>query len=174
MDNESEENDYDSSTLRYMKMGQVYSPERRSEFEGSVKQWLRKYITTNHSNEDVVICIAPGHKAGDQSSFMYDLIRQFISENDDLNLEDGCDLLERYKTIPKQATAGANRNEQTHRDSIRIKDGEVNNRGKIVIILDDVWTSGCTARVCEEKIRTTGPKDVKLLAIGRTVPRMYM
>lgn len=182
MDHETGDNDYDSSTLRYMKMNDVWSQGRQTAFEDRVKEWLRGYIMKKYSKETIVMCIAPGHKAFDKSSFMYSLVGQFIAKNHDLRLEDGRDLLERYKTIEKQTNVGSNRNEQTHRDSIRINGDEEDNsdeedfsevnKGKIVIILDDVWTTGCTLRVCEEKVRTTGPKDVKILAIGKTVQRM--
>ena len=171
--------DYDSSTLRYMKMGQVYNPFRRLEFETRVKEQLRLYITYCLPGETVVLAVAPGHEANDYSSFMYDLVGEFLSENyQQLHLEDGRSLLERSKTIGKQATAGANRNESTHRESISLNlhcpppppPPHLPNEGKVVVILDDVWTSGCTLRVCEEKVRNTGPKDVRLVAIGKTVP----
>ena len=206
MDRKSGKNDYNSSTLRYMKMGQVYNQIRQLKFESRIKKWLKEYIHDNFFDETVVLAIAPGHIAYDNSSFMYDLVGEFISENHDLPvcIEDGRSLLVRYKTIKKQATAGANRSESTHRESIDINiDEEDNNyyyhdydydddyyyydyyyndeeeednisrlnEGKVVIILDDVWTSGCTLRVCEEKVWTTGPEDVHLLAIGKTVPR---
>ena len=190
MDYETGENDYDSSTLRYMKIGEVYSPFRRSDFELRVKQWLKKYIKKHLSGETVVLAVAPGHKKYDNSSFMYDLVGEFISENHKLHIEDGRSLLVRYRTIEKQATAGANRRESTDRKSICINTEEEDddseededseeeeeedsisqlNEGKVVVILDDVWTSGCTLRVCEEKVWTTGPEDVRLLAIGKTV-----
>ena len=165
---------YDSSTLRYMKMGHVYNPFRRLEFETRVKEQLRLYITYCLPGETVVLAVAPGHEAKDYSSFMYDLVGEFLSENyQQLHLEDGRSLLVRSKTIEKQATAGANRNESTHRESISLNcppPPHLPNEGKVVVILDDVWTSGCTLRVCEEKVRTTGPKDVRLVAIGKTVP----
>lgn len=168
MDYETQENDFDSSTLRYMKMNNVFDPYRQSAFEARVKKWLKDYINNNYSEGTVyVMCIAPGHEAFDDSSFMYSLVKQFIDENKDLNLEDGRHLLQRYITIEKQSNAGANRNEETHRNSIMINID--NSNGKIVIILDDVWTTGCTLRACEEKVRTTGPRDVKILAIGKTV-----
>ena len=182
MDYESGDNDYDSSTLRYMKMGQVYDQSRRSDFELRVKKWLKQYIKKHLSGEAVVLAVAPGHEKYDNSSFMYDLVREFMSDNRKLHIEDGCSLLVRYKTIEKQSQAGANRSESTHRRSIRInidideEDAEEEediiaqlNEDKVVIILDDVWTSGCTLRACEDKVWTTGPKDVRLLAIGKTV-----
>jgi hypothetical protein len=164
--------DYDSSTLRYMKMKTVGDPSRQKEFETRVKEWLKLYITNILPGETVVLAVAPGHLADDNSSFMYNLAGEFRSENSQLCIEDGRSLLMRYKTIEKQSGAGANRSETTHRDSICISlTSPLINQlpGKVVVILDDVWTSGCTLRVCEEKMRTTGPKDVRLLAIGKTV-----
>ncbi|MCG8626821.1 MAG: phosphoribosyltransferase, partial [Proteobacteria bacterium] len=163
---------------RYMKTGQVYNQSRRLEFETRVKEQLKSYITSSLPGETVVLAVAPGHEAYNYSSFMYNLVGQFILENcQQLNLEDGRNLLERSKTIEKQATAGAYRNESTHRESISLNlhcppppPPRLPNEGKVVVILDDVWTSGCTLRVCEEKVRTTSPKDVRLVAIGKTVP----
>ena len=169
-------NDYDSSTLRYLKMNLVYDQYRRQLFEYQVKTWLMNYIMKYHQMDAVVIYIAPGHEANDYSSFMYDLITKFIAQATAVNLSvvNGGNLLVRHTTIPKQSAAGSNRYEETHRNSIMIQgdgiyDISAINSGKVVIILDDVWTSGCTLRVCGEKIRATGPKDVKLMAIGRTV-----
>ena len=161
-------NDYDSSTLRFMKMNSVFGPVRKSAFETMVKVKIRDYIAVTYPGEDIVLTVAPGHKANDASSFMYQLVGEIISENPNLKLTNGSALLVRVNDIPKQATAGGNRSEQTHRDSIVVNDPLIA-MGKIVIILDDVWTTGCTLRVCEEKIRTIGPKDVKLLAIGKTI-----
>ena len=174
LDTCSQEEKFNSDTLRYMKQDSVFDQSRKSAFEQKVKNWLKEYIITNCSEEDVVIAIAPGHEAYNESSFMYKIVRQFISEYSDIAIEDGSALLVRYKSIEKQATSKGIRSESTHRESIRIKDSDKKdvsllNEGKIVIILDDIWTSGCTLRVCEEKMRTTGPKDVKLLAIGKTV-----
>ena len=158
-------------------MGKVYNQSRRLQFETRVKEQLKLYITSSLPGETVVLAVAPGHTAYDNSSFMYNLVGQFILENcQQLNLEDGRSLLERSKTIEKQATAMANRNESTHRESISLNPPPppppppLPNEGKVVVILDDVWTSGCTLRVCEEKVRTTGPKDVRLVAIGKAVP----
>ena len=162
--------DKDSQTLVFMKGGRVDDKSRKLDFEQRVKGWLKTYLTQNHKEDSVLICLAPGHKAGDNSSFMHALVQQFIAEHTDLGVEDGTDVLVRHKTVQKQTEAKSKRSETTHRESIKIKEGSVSkiNHSKVVIILDDVWTTGCTLRVCGEKIRATGPKDVKLLAIGKT------
>jgi hypothetical protein len=168
---------YDSRTLIFMKMGQVFDQSRQVIFESRVKEWLKHYISYYFPGETVVLAVAPGHLEYNNSSFMYRLIGEFILENFlQLCLEDGRSLLVRCKTIEKQSDAGANRNETTHRESICIHlscppppPPHLPNEGKVVIILDDIYTSGCTLRVCEEKVRTTGPKNVRVLAIGKTV-----
>ena len=67
-----------------------------------------------------MLAVAPGHEAFDWSSFMYSLVGEFISENPQPSVEDGCRLLTRYITIEKQSCAGANRTEITHRASISV------------------------------------------------------
>ena len=164
--------DYDSNTLRYMKMNAVYDRSRQSNFERRVKDWIKHYIVENFPRENVMIAVAPGHLAYDTSSFLYRLVPELVNENkQDLNLEDGSDLLIRHKGLeiyaPKQVTVGGIHSEKTHHNSIRTN--KLNVKGKCVIIVDDVWTTGCFLRVCEEKVRSIGPKDVRLLTIGKTI-----
>jgi len=54
----------------------------------------------------------------------------------------------------------------THLNSIRVV-GDV--ADKVVCILDDIWTSGCTLRACRQLVTNHGAKKVYLLAIGKTV-----
>ena len=64
---------------------------------------------------------------------------------------DGRQQLIRIKDVPKQSQTPGLCNEDTHRGTIDLK-GSPDNTGKTVIILDDVWTSGSTLRVCKEVI----------------------
>lgn len=165
-------NDYDSSTIRFIKMNSVRDPERQQKFEEKVKKWLRKFIMSNFPDDTVIIAIAPSSKAFTKTSFMYDLIEEFIDEYDsDLDIKNGSDMLERYKTIPEQKYIPRyKRRESTHRNSIRISSSVSRlSRRKNVVILDDVYSSGCTLRVCKELMLKTNPKNVKIVAIGKTV-----
>ena len=165
--------DYDSNTIRFIKMKNVRDPERQPEFERRVKAWLKQFIRSNFPDDTVVIAIAPSSTAFTKTSFMYGLIETFIAENSDLAIEDGSNMLVRYKSIQKQTSITRYfRDESTHRDSLRIEgadDISKLNEGKVVVILDDVYTSGCTLHVCREKVLQTSPKDVKIVAIGKTV-----
>ena len=78
---------------------------RQPKFESRVKQWLRKFIIieTYFPDDTVVIAIAPSSKAFKKTSFMYGLMQKLIDEYDsDLDIKDGSDMLEHYKTIPQQ------------------------------------------------------------------------
>ena len=75
-------------------------------------------------------------------------------------------LLQRHTQVQKQATSSGMRDINTHLNSIKVV-GEV--AGKVVCILDDVWTSGCTLRACHQLVTEQGAKKVYLLAIGKTV-----
>lgn len=165
-------NDYDSSTIRFIKMKDVRDPYRQPNFEKRVKEWLKQYIKLTFPNDTVVIAIAPSSSALTKTSFMYSLIEAFIAENSDLNIENGSDMLVRHTSVQKQTSISRYfREESTHRASICIGGDNISNLnvGKVVVILDDVYTSGCTLRVCREKVWQTSPKDVKIIAIGKTV-----
>ena len=169
----------DSQTLSYLKQGfltEDYQQQRKRDFYKRIKSWLKKIVVSCKSDGSVVITIAPGHKADpNPSGFMHDVVGEFLDKNESLNITDGRGQLIRTKKVPKQSQTPGYRGESTHRGTIAInpsfKDYEDLNEDKIVLILDDVWTSGSTLRVCKEVMLTTNPKEVKLLAIGKTVPQ---
>ena len=157
----------DSQTLNYMKMGGLRDQQREADFRSKILRWLKREL---YDLESVVIAIAPGHKANpNPAGFMHDIIGQLLVDPS-LNVIDGRQLLIRTKTVSKQSQTPGMRSEDTHRGTIEIID-HVDNTGKVVVILDDIWTSGCTLRVCEEVMLATNPNEVKFFAIGKTVQR---
>lgn len=168
--------DYDSQTLLYLKMGGVWNQQRRDEFVGRICGWLQELLGPMNTPQDriVVLTVAPGHSPFSLPSFMHDIIGNVLAMTPPPHpyLEDGRYQLIRTIEVTKQATSLAPRTKETHRYSIAVNgEGDIStlNQGKIVFILDDIWTSGCTLSVCKEKIIATGAADVKLLAIGKTV-----
>ena len=171
--------DWDSTTLIYMKSGTVYDPDRKQQFVGKVVAWLQKKVEERLLGETqaayVVIAVAPGHSPTSPLSFMHEIVGTVIQNNlfQDgermvSRVHDGRNLLIRTWEVAKQATSHEIRSEETHRNSIAVNPSGVDVTGKIVCVLDDVWTSGCTLRVCAEKIRNAGANDVRMLAIGKT------
>ena len=101
---------------------------------------------------------------------MHDVVGELLTLHP-TSIDDGRRQLIRIKDVPKQSTSKIH-DESTHRGTIAInRDSRAKdlNKNKTVIILDDVWTTGCTLRVCKEVMLTTNPKQVKLLAIGKDV-----
>ncbi len=157
----------DSQTLVYMKGGTVYDQARKEDFIKRVVAWLKAQCIGNN----VVMAIAPGHEATkDPSGFMHEIVGIVIANNP--TITDGRQLLVRNETVLKQSRTSGVRDESTHRGTISINPRftvQDLNKDKTVIILDDVWTSGSTLRVCKEVMLTTNPEQVKLYVIGKTV-----
>ena len=163
----SGQQDRNSQTLVYLKMGNVYSEDRKDEFIGQIQTRLSKHINeirSKHPGEEIVFGFAPGHSPSSPDSFM-------ITELDvnslckDPNFSVYPKLLERSVEVPKQATGGY-RSVDTHLDSIKVTE---NLAGKIVCIMDDVCTSGCTLAACRQLVKGRGATKVYTLAIGLTV-----
>jgi ComF family protein len=80
------------------------------------------------------------------------------------------DLLERVKATPplrglgrkarRDALRGAFRVPERHRDAIR---------GRTIILIDDVYTSGATANGCARMLKRAGAAEVQVLAWARVV-----
>ena len=116
----------------------------------------------------MVITIAPGHEANpNPTGFMHDIVGELLVACP--AVVDGRQQLIRTRNVDKQSQTPGPRSEVTHRGTIELP-SLPDNTGKTVIILDDVWTSGSTLHVCKEVIEGTNPSQVKLFAIGKTVP----
>ena len=159
--------DRDSQTLVYLKMGNVYDESRKYEFIGNIQAWLKrciKKIKAKHPGKEIIFGFAPGHSPGSPDSFMItELNVQSLSTDPRFSVKPK--LLQRHTAVPKQATGG-HRSVEIHLDSIRVTR---NLTGKIVCILDDVWTSGCTLTACSELVEQKGVEHVYVLAIGKTI-----
>ena len=141
-------------------------------FSRRVVAWLQEKLKLVPEDQDVVLTIAPGHSPTSLPSFVHNLVGMLLSHNP--RLIDGRQQLVRIKDVPKQAYSKEKRTRETHRNSIRVDTSRKRNistlnRGRVVFILDDVWTSGCTLSAYKEKIMETGATGVILLAIGKTV-----
>ena len=163
----------DSQTLNYIKIGYNLKKERKEKFLDDVFDWLKSYCEEYRAS-DLVIAIAPGHKATDDpSGFMHDIVGELLDESKFSAIIDGREMLVRTKSIDKQSKSQGKRSAGVHKGTIGISSSfEVEDvKGKTVLILDDVWTSGGTLSECRKVVMdNTKPEEVKLLAIGKTVP----
>ena len=80
---------------------------------------------------------------------------------------DMTDYLIRTKEIEKLATGG-NRNIDVHLDSIAVDPG-VSVTGEVILVVDDVTTSGNSLYASRDILLRNGASRVALLALGQTV-----
>ena len=164
-----ENNDYDSGTLVFIKGGTVYDIDRKDEFISRISNWLEKKVKKIiDKDEKIIVTIAPGHKKDEKpTGFMHDIVTKLAKKCPAMVIDGGQQLI-RTKGVEKSATTPGLRSMKKHEGTIEIN-GKPDNEGKVVIILDDVWTSGSTLSACKKVMRDTKPKEVKLFAIGKTV-----
>ncbi len=112
---------------------------------------------------DFAICVVPSHDPAKQRGPLHELAAKLVGK---MGRTDASSCLVRHTLIPKLATGG-DRAKQVHLDSIRIEHPELI-RGKSVLILDDVTTSGGSIGACMDLLRVAGAVDVRALCIGKT------
>ena len=163
----SGQQDWDSQTLVYLKMGSVYDEGRKYEFIHRIQTWLKKCIEeikAKHPSKEIVFGFAPGHSPNSSDSFMItDLEISSLCSDPKISVHHN--LLKRFVQVPKQATGGM-RSKYIHLNSIQVTKDLA---GKIVCIMDDVWTTRCTLNACIELVKQRGAKQVYVLVIGKTV-----
>ena len=159
----------EDADLLYLTKSKLFSEEKKTSMCKKINDWLKDKVKAPKEDSPIVIAVAPGHKEdSNPDGFMHGIARTLLDSL--VDLEDGTQQLIRTKTIEKQATSGGVRSMETHNGTIGTK-GNPNNKGKVVIILDDFWTSGCTLNSCKKVMETTNPKAVKLIVLGKTVPK---
>jgi predicted amidophosphoribosyltransferase len=117
----------------------------------------------SHISAGVAIAYVPSHDSEKTQSGVRD-VAIAIAANGRIDAT-GC--LVRHKTVDKLATGGA-RDSQVHLDSIRVQN-KILIRGKEVLLLDDVTTSGNSLTACRKILLDAGATTVQMLAFARTV-----
>lgn len=113
--------------------------------------------------DDVTICIVPSSDADNKTSGMCMLGERRATNG----RKNGVYYLNRYKTIDKLATGG-NRNMDVHFKSINvITDMDI--RGDIVLLMDDVTTTGNSLYACKEILLENGVDKVEMFALGKSI-----
>lgn len=111
--------------------------------------------------ENWVAVVVPSHTAGGWSAGLEAVLR---SSTNRFNV---CpNVLCRVRTIDKLAHGG-DRSIETHLDSIIVQTPE-SVRGRTVLLIDDIWTSGNSLRACRRLLREAGAEVLAAIALGKT------
>ena len=73
--------------------------------------------------------------------------------------------LKRTRKIDK-LSSGGNRSLSVHLQSLEVDCAGI--RGKMVVILDDVTTTGKSLKACEKKLETCRPNSIRAIVFGKT------
>ena len=162
-----------SQTHSYLKQEYDLEYTRETDFYKRVLSSLK--IELPKFGKEVILALVPGHKKDpNPDSLVHILARKLLvscrQQEKPAPFQEQL-LLIRTQTVPKSATSQGPRTKATHRGTIEVSPNSPDCSGKVVVILDDIWTSGSTIQVCAEVVRGKYPRvrDIKLFVIGRTV-----
>ena len=167
--------DEDSQNLVYAKSTRGFlNEDRKKLFYSRILKWLDDDFTKIDSS---VIAIAPGHEANpNPSGFMHEIVNQINNTK-----FDGSIPLYRIMTVSKSTETPGPRSNAKHEGTISLHLPTISPtspltvlpstnfyQDKVIIILDDIWTSGSTLCACKDVVKALSPKAILLFAIGRT------
>ena len=161
--------DKDSQTIVFIKKRDIH-PLRKQNFITRIEDWLRGCIDdikATHPREKVVLGFVPGHLPSTHEKFHAGFLTEMdINDlcNDHFTIDNN--MLVRTTATESQAAAGGERSIQKHLETITVA-GDV--QGKIVCIMDDVWTTGSTMNACSQLVTEAGAKQVYTIVVARTV-----
>lgn len=113
--------------------------------------------------EGVTICVVPSSNA-DKTESGIGMLEDMLAANGRVNK---VYYLRRTETIDKLAYGG-NRNKEIHMKTIStIEDVDIS--GEIVLLMDDVTTTGNSLYACKGILLQHGAKSVKMFALGKAV-----
>lgn len=137
-------------------------PKKQKASLHTLTQILLPLLPSSHGN--LAIAAVPSSTKNNQEHGITKLA-QFLAQ--ELSVMDATHCLQRVITIPKAATGGT-RKKSIHENSLDVEHPE-ELKGKTILLLDDVVTTGNSISVCTDKL-LTAPEIVLVssLVLGRT------
>lgn len=113
--------------------------------------------------DGISVCVVPSHKHSETNQSGIARLARMLARQ---NRIDKVDCLLRKKTIDKLANGGS-RSEQVQRESLMLNP-EMGISGDVILLVDDVTTSGISLKICRELLIEAGAERVAMLALGKS------
>lgn len=114
--------------------------------------------------ENVTICVVPSSDENKKNTGMTMLGEKLAKDGNRINK---VYYLQRERSIEKLATGGS-RQKEVHMTSISTLD-EMGIQGDVVLLMDDVTTTGNSLYACKEILLSNGAEKVEMFALGRAI-----
>ena len=114
--------------------------------------------------EDVTICVVPSSDENKKNTGMTMLGEMLAQDGKRINK---VFYLQREHSIDKLATGG-NRDKSVHLNSISTLD-DMEISGDVVLLMDDVTTTGNSLYACKEILLSKGANKVEMFALGKAI-----
>lgn len=131
---------------------------------------FKKYIINNliTQNKQFVICCVPSHNECNEINNVMSKVIKKIKKKFLVNyLIDGSNVLFRKYIIDKSAYNTSARSLEKQYNSIGIRNKELIN-DKVVLLIDDIYTTGASINACKKKLIEYGAKKVILFTFAKT------
>ena len=155
--------------------GEKVRNSRFDDFSSTILDFKKGYAQTiEHFRKSVAkviasgfpVCVVPSHMASSDNSASPTarLAKGLVESN---NLIDATNCILRVRSIQK-LSKGGDRGLEVHLNSVKVVNSEVI-KGKTVLLLDDVMTTGNSLSACRQLLLDAGAENVLCLALAQTV-----
>lgn len=114
--------------------------------------------------KDITVCVVPSHERSERNESGISLVARELARRGRI---DKVDYLLRTRSIDKLATGG-NREKQLHYDTIGVNETMCVS-GDVVLLVDDVTTSGASLEACHDILIRHGAETVAMFALGQSI-----
>lgn len=123
------------------------------------------YSAIDHDiNHGITLCVVPSHTSGKSNTSGIAVLAHRLASDRRI---DKVDFLLRDKTIDKLATGGE-RDVSVQRESI-VTNPDTSISGDVVLLVDDVTTSGNSLKACRDILVEAGAKRVAMFALAKSI-----